>query len=223
MPAAGSGSRLNRSTPKPYLEIGGRTILEHTLRRFLDLKGLERVVIATSTSRIRETREILDRILTDSVIGVVVEGGAERQHSIYCALQEAGDPDLILVHDAVRPFVEPLHIADCCEAAIESDGAVLGIPCRDTIKQTDEAGTITETPSRSGLWQAQTPQVFQRSILMKAYGQAFEDGFVATDDATLVERIGGTITMVEGSMDNFKITWPVDLEMAKLRLEREKG
>lgn len=221
LPAAGSGSRMDRETPKPYLEVGGRTILEHTLRRFLDLEGLEGVVVAASGDRLQQARAILDHTLPASLKSHVVEGGSERQHSIRRALEEVGEADLVLVHDAVRPFVETRHVRVCCEMASRHGGAVLGIPARDTIKKTDGRGMIAATPSRRELWQAQTPQVFRREILLKAYREAEKDGFTGTDDASLVERLGVSVKMVEGSRNNFKITFPVDLRLARLMLEEE--
>ncbi|MDZ7772306.1 MAG: 2-C-methyl-D-erythritol 4-phosphate cytidylyltransferase [Balneolaceae bacterium] len=219
LPAAGSGSRMSLEVPKPYLEIAGRTILEHTLRRFLQLEGLVRVVVAASPERMKQARAILDHALPGSLAATVVEGGDERQHSIRNALVEAGDAELVLVHDAVRPFVTPAQIDACCRTAADCGGAVLGVPARDTIKRTGKGRRIVETPSRRELWQAQTPQVFRRELLVRAYEQAREEHFTGTDDASLVERAGGEVRMVEGSRENFKITYPLDLKLARLLLE----
>lgn len=219
LPAAGSGSRLNREVPKPYLEIAGRTILEHTLRRFLQLEGLARVIVAASPGRMKQARAILDHTLPGSLASTVVEGGDERQHSIWNALGQAGEAELVLVHDAVRPFVTAEQIASCCEVAAGCGGAVLGVPAKDTIKRTGDGDRIVETPSRRELWQAQTPQVFRRELLIRAYEKARREDFVGTDDASLVERAGGEVCMVEGSRDNFKITYPLDLKLARLLME----
>lgn len=221
LPAAGSGSRMDRETPKPYLELEGRTVLERTLRRFLSLEGLGRVVLAASGDRMKQAKAILDHTLPASMVSVVVEGGSERQHSIYTALRQAGESELILVHDAVRPFVREEHIKACCEAALRHGGAVLGVPVRDTIKRTNENRAVTATPERGSLWKAQTPQAFRREILLEAYRKAEEDRFVGTDDASLVERLGKRVQMVEGDRNNFKITYPEDLERARLLLEEE--
>lgn len=219
LPAAGSGSRMDRETPKPYLELEGRTVLEHTLRRFLSSEGLGRVVVAASGDRMNQAKAILDHTLPASVVSVVVEGGSERQHSIATALRQSGDSELILVHDAVRPFVREDHIQACCEAALRHGGAVLGVPVRDTIKRTNESRAVTATPDRRRLWKAQTPQVFRRAILMEAYRKAEEDRFVGTDDASLVERLGRRVQMVEGDRNNFKVTYPEDLQRARILLE----
>lgn len=152
----------------------------------------------------------------------VVEGAEERQYSIANALKVLHmDAQLVAVHDAVRPFVKPAHILKCCELARKSGGAVLGVPAKDTIKMADGNGVITSTPARKNLWQAQTPQVFKKELLLKAYELALAEGFFGTDDASLVERIGGKMQMVEGDRENLKITYPVDLKIAELILSNK--
>lgn len=221
IPAAGSGSRLNTDTPKPYLEISGKTILEHTLRRFLGLEILSQVIVATSQSYISKAEAILEGVIPDNLSYSyrVIEGGAERQHSIFNTLDYVDHNNLVIVHDAVRPFVKTEHIKSCCEAALETGASVLGVPAKDTIKQIDDGRVITDTPSRKYLWQAQTPQVFKKEILQEAYQKAFEDNFIGTDDASLVERLNYPVKMVEGDRSNFKITYPLDLKLAKLLLD----
>ncbi|NGP78137.1 2-C-methyl-D-erythritol 4-phosphate cytidylyltransferase [Balneolaceae bacterium YR4-1] len=218
IPAAGSGSRLNRETPKPFLEISGKTILEHTILRFLGLESLGQVVVATSPLYLNKAEEILNSVLPEHILFHVIEGGAERQHSIFNTLKFVDDGNLAIVHDAVRPFVELKHIENCCKAAMQTGASVLGVPAKDTIKKIDKDQMILDTPSRSFLWQAQTPQVFKKEILQEAYQKAFEENFIGTDDASLVERLGHPVKMVEGDRSNFKITYPLDLKLAKLLL-----
>lgn len=219
IPAAGAGKRMQKETPKPYLQLAGSCILEHTIRRFTALEGLEHVVIATSQPYLAEARQIIQEVLPDSIAGRCVTGGESRQHSIYNALRQISNVDLVLVHDAVRPFVQLEHIKKCCRTAWKVGGAVLGIPAKDTIKKVDNRQVIQETPDREYLWQSQTPQVFQLPLLLKAYERALEDKFVGTDDASLVERVGARVQMVEGDQSNFKITYPLDLKLAKLLME----
>jgi len=221
IPAAGSVSRLNRETPKPYLEISGKTILEHTLLRFLGLENLRQVIVATSPQYISRAEEVLQQVLPETILFHVIEGGAERQHSIFNTLKFVDDEHLVIVHDAVRPFVKPEHIESCCKAAMETGASVLGVPAKDTIKQIDKDRIILKTPSRSFLWQAQTPQVFKKEIMQEAYQRAFEENFIGTDDASLVERLGYPVKMVEGDRSNFKITYPLDLKLAKLLLDTD--
>lgn len=222
IPAAGSGSRMQKHTPKPFLQLGSCTILEKTIRRFLSLEGLQQVLVATSESFLEETENILEEVLPPEIKGSCLVGGRTRQESIYNALQEVSAADLVIVHDAVRPFVKLHHVQHCCSAAQQYGGAVLGVPAKDTIKRIDDQQEIKETPSRKYLWQTQTPQVFQRDLLVRAYRQALEDDFVGTDDASLVERLEETVKMVEGDRSNFKITYPLDLEVAELLIKKDK-
>jgi 2-C-methyl-D-erythritol 4-phosphate cytidylyltransferase len=213
---------MQKETPKPFLQLGGCTILERTIRRFLSLDGLQQVLIATSESFLEQAENILNKVLPPNVKGHCLIGGKTRQESIYNALQEVGVTDLVIVHDAVRPFIKPVHIRNCCEVAKQHGGAVLGVPAKDTIKRIDDRQEIQETPSRKFLWQTQTPQVFQKDLLLRAYRQAMEDDFVGTDDASLVERLGETVRMVKGDRSNFKITYPLDLELAELLIKKDK-
>ena len=211
---------MQKTTPKPYLELSGCTILEYTIRRFLPLEGLSQVIVATSEEYLNKAKQILTDVLPQSVTGCCLAGGAERQDSIRNALAEVGDIDLVMVHDAVRPFIKLPHIQKSCEIALDVGGAVVGVPAKDTIKRIDEEQIIKETPSRKFLWQTQTPQIFQKALLVRAYNQASEDDFVGTDDASLVERLGETVKMVKGDRSNFKITYPLDLQLAKLLIKK---
>ncbi len=218
IPAAGSGARMGSEIPKPFIKVGKKSILEHTISRFLEVPDVVQIVIATSKNYISEIESMVAG-LSGRVAFKVVEGGRERQYSIYNALQYISEVAmLVAVHDAVRPFVRPELIEECCAVAEKIGGAVLGVPAKDTIKKVDVENIIESTPDRSYLWQAQTPQVFQKELLIKAYEFALEENFVGTDDASLVERIGGKIQMVEGDRENLKITYPVDLKVAELIL-----
>lgn len=218
IPAAGSGVRMGAEVPKPFIKLGDRTILEHTISRFTESPLVGQIIIATSASYVTEI-EAMQHELPDSISFHVVEGGSERQYSIFNALKVVSkDMKFVAVHDAVRPFIRAELIAACVEVAREKGGAVVGVPAKDTIKKVNKDELITSTPDRSYLWQAQTPQVFQRSLLMKAYESALQDDFVGTDDASLVERIGGEVKMVMGDRENLKITYPIDLQIAELIL-----
>lgn len=221
IPAAGSGSRLQKEIPKPYISIAGRTILEHTVRPFLGIEALQQIIIATSQSYISRAREILESSVPSAISYRVIEGGSERQHSIRHGLESTFESDIIIIHDAVRPFVRTSDIRNCCKTALEMGAAVLGVPAKDTIKQVDADRIIQNTPSREKLWQAQTPQVFKAEVIKEAHRKAFEDNFVGTDDASLVERLGYAVKMVEGKRTNFKITYPLDLKLAQILLEKE--
>jgi len=224
IPAAGSGSRLNKPVPKPFVDIEGATILEYTIGCFLPLEGLRQVIVATSSEYLEKTETILDNLDMNGAVktGCVI-GGRERQHSIQHALDRVGDSDLVAVHDAVRPFVRLEVIKNCCRAAATHGASVAGVPAKDTIKKVDEKQFIVETPERKYLWQAQTPQVFRRELLVRAYEDAKNNNFIGTDDASLVERLGTPIRMVESDRMNFKITYPLDLRLARLLIEEREN
>lgn len=220
IPAAGSGKRMQREIPKPFIELEGQTILAHTISRFLRLEGLEQIIVATSSEHISRTEGILQELIGDRSSWKCVEGGTERQYSIRNALQVVTDTQLILVHDAVRPFVSLKSINTCCKAAEKTGAAILGIPVKDTIKQIDKKHFVKKTPDRKNLWQIQTPQVFKTEILQKAYRLADEQNYFGTDDASLVEWMGEPVQVVQGDQHNLKITYPHDLEYAALLLKQ---
>lgn len=219
VPAAGSGVRFGAQIPKPFIKLSGKAILYYTLSSFVELKNVSQIIVATSKNWLDEVEKIFREINSSNVRLEVVEGGRERQFSIQNALVKVNDTiELIAVHDAVRPFVKAEFVYECCKTAREYGGAVLGIPANDTIKKVNDRQVISETPDRTLLWQAQTPQIFQKKLLFDAYNSAMKNGFIGTDDASLVERIGGTIKMVEGGRENLKITYPLDLKIAELIL-----
>lgn len=213
---------MNKDIPKPYLELCGKTILERTIKCFLPLSGLEQVIVATSEEYLEKAQQILSRILPERIDGQSLVGGSERQDSIYNALAKISDVDLVIVHDAVRPFVKLVHIEECCRVASQKGAAVLGIPARNTIKRVDDQQIVLETPPRKYLWQTQTPQVFHRQLILKAYDKAMHDNFTGTDDASLVERLDEKVQMVESDQYNFKITYPLDLKLVQLLIEEQQ-
>lgn len=218
IPAAGSGVRLGSDIPKPFIKIGNKTILEYTISRFTALPNLVQVIVATSKDYI-STVENLAGDITSDINFLVVEGGSERQFSINNALQNVlEEAELVAVHDAVRPLIRTELITECCKVATKVGGAITGVPAKDTIKKVDENRRVVETPDRSVLWQAQTPQVFQKFLLSEAYRSAIKSDYFGTDDASLVEKIGGQVQMVEGDRENLKITYPIDLKVAELIL-----
>jgi 2-C-methyl-D-erythritol 4-phosphate cytidylyltransferase len=227
LPAAGSGRRLGNVVPKPYIRLEGRTILEVTLGRFKETGRLEQVVIPTSGAYMDEASDAASRLFgAETGVKVsVIEGGAERQDSIANALAHVDDRiGWICIHDAVRPFVKPSTILSVLERAEATHAAILAVPAKDTIKQAlCENNRIWTrfTPDRSTLWQAQTPQIFASDLIRRAYREAAREGFIGTDDASLVERLGHDVDLVEGGRENFKITYPVDLQLAELLLRKE--
>ncbi|HET6528749.1 MAG TPA: 2-C-methyl-D-erythritol 4-phosphate cytidylyltransferase [Balneolaceae bacterium] len=222
IPAAGSGTRLGEQIPKSFIKLSGCPILAHTLRRFLPLKGLVQIIIATSEDFLSEARQILKTEAPESIKTSAIAGGKERQHSIGNALNELLEADLVIIHDAVRPFVKLNHIDACCKAASETGAALLGVPAKNTIKEIDDEHFIRRTPDRESLWQAQTPQVFKKQLIVEAYRQAMNENYIGTDDASLVEKLGQKVKMIKGDPSNFKITYPVDLQLARLLIEEQE-
>lgn len=229
LPAAGTGSRMNLSVPKPYIVIAGQTILERTIRQFQKTNGLEQLLIPTSAPYVEMATSIVANAFPELQFEVF-EGGSERQYSIWNAIERLNpNISLVAIHDAVRPFVSPESIRACAEKASLTGAAILAVPAKDTIKRIAlETNTVTseilieETPDRMSLWQAQTPQFFHQQVIRKAYQYAIDTGYLGTDDASLAEYSGYPVSIVEGERENFKITYPVDLTLAKVLLERER-
>lgn len=223
IPAAGSGSRMGARVPKPFLKLRGVAILEHTIRAFAKVDEVEQIIVSTSAEWMSEVESVLENFKYDVQELNVVEGGKERQDSIYNAFSKVSEEvNLIAVHDAVRPFICKELIKECCELAIKYGGGIVAVPAKDTIKKVNADSVISDTPDRDGLWQAQTPQIFQKTLLMEAYESAIREKFTGTDDSSLVERIGGVVKVLEGDRRNLKITYPIDLKVAELILD-ERG
>ncbi|MCC5941519.1 MAG: 2-C-methyl-D-erythritol 4-phosphate cytidylyltransferase [Balneolaceae bacterium] len=221
IPAAGKGERVGSEIPKPYLKIADKTILEYTLSRFKGVSGLGEVIVSTSEKYLTITEELLKDVFPDITTHAVL-GGEERQDSIRNALQMiSGKTGLIAVHDAVRPFVSKDDIENCISEAVLWGGAVLAMPAKDTIKVSGIDREIVKTPDRDTLWQAQTPQIFWAALFREAYDYAETNRFLGSDDSSLIEKIGGKVVLVEGSSKNFKITFPLDLQIAEYLITKE--
>ncbi|MBW3535383.1 MAG: 2-C-methyl-D-erythritol 4-phosphate cytidylyltransferase [Gemmatimonadetes bacterium] len=213
VPAAGAGRRMGGAR-KPFLELEGEPLLLRALRPFLAHPSVTAVRIALAPEDAADPPPWLTGL--DGRIGLV-EGGRTRTRSVAAALAALPDGvEIVLVHDAARPLVTRAVLDRCLTAASAGVGAVAGWPATDTLKEVDEDGRVVGTPDRRRIWHAQTPQAFPASLLRRAY--ATLDGDDATDDATLVERVGGTVVMVEGSASNLKVTRPEDLPLAALLL-----
>ena len=239
IPAAGLGTRmapmpvgtkgkLKKLPPsKQFTELGGTPILIHTLRRFAAVDAVTEIWIALRESEIAGFHARLQREVKDVLKKKVelVVGGEHRQQSVESALNAvaaaAHEDDIVLVHDAVRPFVTREIIQDVIEAAKKYGAAIAGLPAVDTVKQverTAEGALIKATIPRAGIVMAQTPQGFRYSVIKKAFDEASADGFLGTDEASLVERSGHDVAVVMGSPRNIKITTPADMELAEFYL-----
>jgi len=237
IPAAGLGTRMGGLTAgakparvtaasKQFAEIGGAPILIHTLRKFEAVPQVSEIVLALrpedgAAFQLRLQREGLrNRIM-------VVEGGENRQQSVANGLSkiDAAPDDLVLVHDAVRPFVDAEIISSVIQGAVRYGAAIAGLPAVDTVKQVDrtaDGAIVVSTVPRARVVLAQTPQGFRYDVLKKAFDEAQADGFQGTDEASLVERTGHEVAVVMGSPQNIKITTPADMELAEFFLSRER-
>ncbi|MBV7508784.1 2-C-methyl-D-erythritol 4-phosphate cytidylyltransferase [Bacillus sp. sid0103] len=218
LPAAGQGKRMGAGKNKLLLELNGIPVLIHTLRVFEQDEACSNIIVAIHPQDEAEFKALFTKYNVAKAIRLV-PGGKERQDSIYNALRTVETDGVILVHDAARPFISQEHINSLTKMAEETGAAILGVPVKDTIKKVID-GVVVETVERSSLWAVQTPQAFRISLLTEAYERAEKDYFLGTDDASLVERLGHPVTVVEGDYDNIKLTTPEDLYFAKAILTK---
>lgn len=214
--AGGKGLRMKTDVRKQYLEIGEIPVLSRTIRAFDKCSGIHAVYIAAPADDINFCRRtIIDPYKFNTPV-FLVEGGKERQESVFNGLKAVLSPcEIVAVHDGVRPFIDPDHIEACLQAAYETGACISGIPAFDTLKQADENGNIVGTIDRSKIWLAHTPQVFHYDLILEAHEQALAEGISGTDDASLVEKMGKPVQIIEGSRLNIKITTPEDLVMGE--------
>ena len=217
VPAGGTGTRLGHRLPKQFLRVAGVSILVTTVRRLRQHPGLSAVIVAAPDVWVARTRRLLGAGGRRAPI-TVVPGGATRQESVWRALQATpATAEIVVVHDAVRPFITRALLEDVVTAAAESGAAICALPVTETVKRVRD-GVVEETVDRSGLWSVQTPQAFRAALLREAHDKARRDGIVGTDDAMLVERLGHRVRVVPGVAANVKITTPDDLRRARRRV-----
>lgn len=217
--AAGKGKRMQTAVSKQFLPACGKEILAWTVDVFEKSPLVDNILLMASADGKEDVQHLWDNYGWKKV-AAVLEGGKERQNSVANGLAAVGeDTDIVLIHDGVRPFVTEEMIADSIAAAQAYGGAVIGVPAKDTIKVCSADGLALETPDRSTLWQIQTPQTFQRSLIVDAYEKAEKDGFLGTDDASVAEFAGHQVKVVMGSYRNIKITTKEDLVIAEAFLK----
>ncbi len=228
LPAAGLGTRMGAETPKQFLELDGAPLVLMSLRRISSCPLVTDIFIAT---RAEEVPRLEARIRGERIPQPVrvVRGGDSRQESVAQALREVpNDTEIVLVHDAVRPFVTREQVERVIAEARRCHAAILGIPAMDTVKEVkraslpEDVALITATIPRERIVLAQTPQAFSTKLLKEAFARAEADGVSASDEAGLVERLGHDVHVVLGSERNIKITRPADMELARFYLELER-
>ncbi len=228
IPAAGLGTRMGKASPefsgtsrKQFMLLDGAPILVHTIRKFVAAGPVSEILVAVRREDMAAFGEQLESENYGKPVRLI-EGGRNRQESVgNCLAHAPADADVVAVHDAVRPFVTIEQIEQAVEKAAETGAAILGIPPVDTIKQVDRT-IIQSTLLRERIVLAQTPQVFRLSLLKEAFEQAQSDGFIGTDEASLVEHLGESVHVVLGSDRNIKITRPSDMALANLFYEEEQ-
>lgn len=218
--AAGRGTRMGTAESKQYLLLQDKPIIVHTLEVFQQHELISEIVLVTGEDDVQRCRQWVQIYKLDKVTAVI-PGGAERQHSVRRGLDQL-TATWVMVHDGVRPFVQGHEIEACYEQARSAGASVLAVPVKDTIKLVDSEGKVLSTPDRRSLWAIQTPQTFRLSELRSAYEAAERDGFLGTDDSSLAERSGISVSVVEGSYRNIKITTPEDLDFAEFIRSREE-
>jgi 2-C-methyl-D-erythritol 4-phosphate cytidylyltransferase len=227
LPAAGLSTRMGRGSAeragtsrKQFMLLEGSPILAHTVRKFAASARVREIVVAVRAEDLEWVEAMLAREFPGRCTRAVV-GGNSRQHSVENALAALeADTDLVAVHDAVRPFIDLETIHKVIDEAAETGAAIVGVQPVDTLKQVRRQGTgrvrIQATFKRENFVLAQTPQVFRYDLLVRAFQSAREDGFIATDEASLVERLDVEVSVVPGSDRNIKITKPADMDLARL-------
>lgn len=218
--AAGAGRRISGDVAKTYLPIAGRPLVLCTLDRLFTAKTVEQLVLVVAADDMERCDALLrnDSALRDRPY-LLQTGGATRQQSAKRGLERvAADADVVIIHDGARPFVSAALIDRCVESATQKGAVVVGLPARDTIKIVGDDGLILSTPARRSLWEIQTPQVFQKELIVDAHQQAERDGVEVTDDAQVVERLGKPVYVLEGERTNLKITLPEDIWLAEMMI-----
>ena len=216
-PAAGKGKRMKSDINKVFLDLAGVPVLIRSLLRFSSCPKVDNLVVVVAEAEVKSTQSLLQKT-PGLKPWQVVAGGSERQYSVLNgikSLPDARDDDIILVHDAARPLVSVKTIEGVIDMAIREGSAIAAVPAKNTIKVCDAEGRVVNTPDRATLWEVQTPQGFKCSVLLAANKQAIAEDFLGTDDASLVERLGLPVYVVESDYGNIKITTPEDILMAK--------
>ena len=223
IPAGGSGRRMQHSVSKQFLKLNGQPILVHTIRRFQASAVIDAIFLVVPSQDLNNVRLSIVEAFGFTKVRKILPGGKERQDSVRNGLDALdGHEDIILIHDAVRPFVSDALIRETVTEAHKNGAAILAVPAKETVKICTAENRVAFTPERDRVWIIQTPQVFQRDIIVRAYETAYRDNFIGTDDAGLVERMGVPVRVIPGTYDNIKITTPDDLVLAENLIRKEE-
>lgn len=218
IPAAGLGKRMGSKLPKQYLELCGKPLIYQTLQKF---RRFPQVKVIVEPARVENFRQEIFEAYDFPRTWEVVAGGEARQDSVrngFLALEKA--TEIVLVHDGVRPLISSELIDEVIAEAGRSQAAIIAVAVKDTIKEMTTNGKIVRTVDRTKLWRAQTPQAFSYALFARAQEAALKDGFIGTDEASLVERLGVEVSIVPGDERNLKVTTAEDLLLAEMFLEK---
>ena len=211
--AAGSSTRMG--VPKQFLLLQGQPLLTYTLLAFQACDSVQEIVVV---ARLEDVEKIQEIAQTKNITKLtkVVEGGSSRRESARCGVQVCNsESEYVAVHDGARPLITPQIIKEVIAAAKEYGAAAAAVPTKDTIKQVDANGFVVNTPPRETLWNVQTPQIFKRDLYLQALDNCEKTNIEVTDDCQMVELLGHTIKLVEGSYTNIKVTTPEDIKIAE--------
>lgn len=220
IPAAGAGLRMGGDRAKQFLDLDGRPLLAVTLQQFQQCGAIQRVILVVPETEVDPCREGIVGKYGFTKVEQVLAGGPRRQDSVRIGIEASkGADELILIHDGVRPMIEPDLIERVVAAAKTHRAVITALPAKETVKDVDDRGFIRGTHDRTCIWLAQTPQVFRYTDILSAHQKAAQEGWEdATDDAFLLEQMGIAVKIIEGSEDNIKVTTPHDLEFARALL-----
>ena len=217
--AAGKGIRMNDPIRKQYLDLAGRPVLAHSVKVFDTCELVDKIFLVIPKEDIEYCQENIVPFMELKNGLTLVPGGEQRQNSVYNGLRAMDkNTDTVVIHDGVRPFIQPHELKACILGARKFGACILGIPAGDTVKCVGKSGFIEKTLARDSIWLAQTPQAFKYECIMRAHETARRDGYTGSDDASLVERLGAGVKIINGSKNNIKITVQEDLIIARAML-----
>ncbi|HHW37475.1 MAG TPA: 2-C-methyl-D-erythritol 4-phosphate cytidylyltransferase [Bacillales bacterium] len=221
IPAAGQGKRMNAGINKLFIPLNKIPVIIHTLSVFDHDENCKGVILVVNENEVNLFIELIRKFHIKNVLKIV-NGGQERQNSVYNGLKAVPDEDaIVLIHDGARPFIKQSIIHTLVKSASVNDGAIVAVPMKDTIKAAKN-NIVEKTVERSSLWSVQTPQAFRLSVILDAHQKAEDDQFLGTDDSSLVERLGKKVHIVVGDYENIKLTTPEDLIFGEAILAKYK-
>ncbi len=224
--AAGKGVRMRQTVRKQYIQLAGKPLIGHTLITFDACKKIDKVILVIPKVDFNVCDQIINRLALKNK-PVIIAGGAQRQASVYnglCAIDATAKPnDIVIIHDGVRPFVTLAILNGCIEGVRQTGACITGIETFDTLKRIDQKGYVKKTVPRKMIRMVQTPQAFEYKLLKSAHDTALKEGFIGTDDASLVENEGTRVKMIDGSRFNIKITTAEDMVLARMLFKNLKN